>query len=132
MAMSWTSTGLLGTRKCSQRIGVHALSGCDTVSYPFGKGNKWTLKLMGKEIPGLNQVDIQAHGERDTWSQTSGHSSSWGKRYLVSIKWTLKLMGKEIPGLNQVLTDFCGQKSCTIMNDAHAHVLHCRKKTPTN
>ena len=86
MAMSLTSAGLLGTRKCSQRIGVHALSGCDTVLYPFGKGNKWTLKLMGKEMPGLNQV----------------------------------------------LTDFCGQKSCTIMNDAHAHVLHCRKKTPTN
>ena len=28
----------LGPRKCSQLLGIHALSGCDTVSYPFGKG----------------------------------------------------------------------------------------------
>ena len=30
----------LGPRKCSQLLGIHALSGCDTVSYSFGKGNK--------------------------------------------------------------------------------------------
>ena len=28
----------LGLRKCSQLLGIHALSGCDMVSYPFGKG----------------------------------------------------------------------------------------------
>ena len=28
----------LGLRKCSQLLGLHALSGCDMVSYPFGKG----------------------------------------------------------------------------------------------
>ena len=27
----------LGPRKCSQRLGIHALSGCDTVSCPIGK-----------------------------------------------------------------------------------------------
>ena len=56
MAMSWTFAGLLGSRKWSQRLGLHALAGCDTVSHPFGKGKKSTLKLTGKEIPGLNQV----------------------------------------------------------------------------
>ena len=30
----------LGLRKCSPLIGLHALSGCDTASYPFGKGKK--------------------------------------------------------------------------------------------
>ena len=28
----------LGLRKCSHLLGLHALSGCDMVSYPFGKG----------------------------------------------------------------------------------------------
>ena len=28
----------LGPIKCSQLLGIHALSGCDTVSYPFGIG----------------------------------------------------------------------------------------------
>ena len=28
----------LGPRKCSQLLGIHVLSGCDTMSYPFGKG----------------------------------------------------------------------------------------------
>ena len=29
----------LGDTLCSQLLGAHVLSGCDTVSYPFGKGN---------------------------------------------------------------------------------------------
>ena len=46
----------LGPRKCSQLLGLHALSGCDTVSYPFGKGKKSVLKLLERDIAGLNQV----------------------------------------------------------------------------
>ena len=46
----------LVTRKCSQLIGIHAQSGCETVSYPFGKGNKSALKLLEIDIPGLDQV----------------------------------------------------------------------------
>ena len=45
----------LGLRKCSQLLGIHALSGCDTVSYPFGKGKKLALKLLEIDIPGLGQ-----------------------------------------------------------------------------
>ena len=30
----------LGPKKCSQLIGIHALSGCELVSYPFGKGQR--------------------------------------------------------------------------------------------
>ena len=41
----------LGPRKCSQLLGIHALSGCDTVSYPFGKGKKSALKLLEIDIP---------------------------------------------------------------------------------
>ena len=46
----------LGPRKCSQLLGIHALSGCDTVSYPFGKGKLSALKLLEIDIPGLDQV----------------------------------------------------------------------------
>ena len=46
----------LGSRKCSQLLGVHALSGCDTVSYPFGKGKQSAMKLLEVDIPGLDQV----------------------------------------------------------------------------
>ena len=46
----------LGPRKCSQLLGLHALSGCDTVSYPFGKGKKSALKLLEIDMPGLDKV----------------------------------------------------------------------------
>ena len=36
----------LGPKKCSQLLCIHALSGCDTVSYPFGRGKKSALKLL--------------------------------------------------------------------------------------
>ena len=36
----------LDPKKCSQLLGIHALSGCDTVSYPFGRGTKSALKLL--------------------------------------------------------------------------------------
>ena len=44
----------LGPRKCSQLLGIHALSGCDTMSYPFGKGKKSALNLLEIDIPGLD------------------------------------------------------------------------------
>ena len=34
----------LGRTVCSQLLGEHALTGCDTVSYPFGKGKASMLK----------------------------------------------------------------------------------------
>ena len=46
----------LDPRKCSQLLGIHALSGCDTVSYPFGKGTKSALKLLEIDIPGIDHV----------------------------------------------------------------------------
>ena len=46
----------LGLRKCSQLLGIHALSGCDTESYSFGKGTKAALKLLEIDITGLDQV----------------------------------------------------------------------------
>ena len=43
--------------KCGQLPGIHALSGCDTVSYPYGKGKKSALKvLMNNDIDGLQDV----------------------------------------------------------------------------
>ena len=47
----------LGDTVSSQLLGGHALSGCDTVSYPFGKGNASVLKtLKAGNFPGLFDV----------------------------------------------------------------------------
>ena len=46
----------LGPRKCSQLLGLHTLSGCDTVSYQLGKGKKSAVKLLDIDIPGLDRV----------------------------------------------------------------------------
>ena len=46
----------LGDR-CQGLLGMHALLGCDTASYPCGKGKTSAQKvLLGKNIPGLNTV----------------------------------------------------------------------------
>ena len=38
-------------------LGLHAMSGCDTVSYPFGKGKGSALKLLkDRSLPDLNKV----------------------------------------------------------------------------
>lgn len=47
----------LGDRVCSQLLGAHAITGCDTVSYPFGKGKASVLKtLKAGDFPGLFDV----------------------------------------------------------------------------
>ena len=43
--------------KCLQLMGMHVLSRCDTVSYPFNKGNISALNtLQGDDFPVLHQV----------------------------------------------------------------------------
>ncbi len=45
--------------KCGQLPGMRALSGCDTVSYTYGKGKTSALKvLMNNDIDGLGEPDI--------------------------------------------------------------------------
>ena len=42
---------------CSHLLGAHALSGCDTVSYNFGKGKASVVKtLKAGNFPGLFDV----------------------------------------------------------------------------
>ena len=63
----------LGDTVCSLLLGAHALSGCDTASYPFGKGKASVLKtLKAGNFPGLfdvlgeesaTQVDLMAVGQ---------------------------------------------------------------------
>ncbi len=46
-----------GDTMCSQLLGAHAITGCDTVSYPFGKGKATVLKtLKAGHFPGLFDV----------------------------------------------------------------------------
>lgn len=92
----------LGPRKCSQLLGAHALSGCDTVSYPFGKGKQSALKLLEIDIPGLDQV-LGEPGATHAQLKATAH--------------TFFLL-------------LYGQKSCTTMNDARARFYRGRKKPP--
>ena len=49
--------------KCLQLLGMHALSGCDETSYPYGKGKISALNtLLSGDFPGLADV----LGEVDT------------------------------------------------------------------
>ena len=79
--------GQLGLRKCSQLLGLHALSGCDTVSYLFGKAKKSAIKLLEIDIPGLGQVLGQPGA---THAQLNAIADSF---YLPL--WTEKLYGNE-------------------------------------
>ena len=92
----------LGPRKCSQLLGIHALSGCDTVSYPFGRGKKSTLKLLEIDIPGIDQVLGQPDA---THAQIKATADSF-------------------------FLPFYGQKNCTTMNNARARFYLGRKKPP--
>ena len=92
----------LGPRKCSQRLGIHALSGCDTVSCPFGKGKKSALKLLEIVIPGLDQV-LGQPGATHAQLQETAHT------FFLPLH---------------------GQKGCTTVNDARAHFYRGYKKPP--
>ncbi|KAK2159104.1 hypothetical protein NP493_1749g00061 [Ridgeia piscesae] len=92
----------LGPRKCSQLLGIHALSGCDTGSYPFGKGKKSALKLLEIDIPDLDQV-LGQPGATHAQLQEAAYT------FFLPLN---------------------GQKGCTTMNDARAHSYRCHKKPP--
>ena len=77
----------LGSTVCSQLLGAHAITGCETVSYPFGKGKASMLKTLKEgDFPGLfdvlgeegaSQEDLTAVGEQffvALYGQPSGSS----------------------------------------------------------
>ena len=54
--------------KCYDLLYAHALSGCDTVSYPFGKGKKSVLSLMEK-VDLHSKIFSEAAAEHE-WMKT--------------------------------------------------------------
>ena len=50
------TTENLGSRKCSQVLGLHALSGCNTLSFVFGKANISPLNLLDQDWKKLDCV----------------------------------------------------------------------------
>jgi predicted aminopeptidase len=55
--------------KCYDLLAVHALSGCDTVSYPFGKGKTSAVNLMLKLDLNLRMFSDSAAQEHELgWS----------------------------------------------------------------
>ena len=59
--------------KCLQLLGMHALSGCDTTSYPYGKGKISALNtLLSGDFPGLADVLVKwTHHWRVSWMARS-------------------------------------------------------------
>ena len=92
----------LGPRKCSQLLGVHAMSGCDTVSYPFGKGKISALKLLELDLPGLDGVLGQP-------GATSAELKATGDSFFLPLY---------------------GQTRCSAMNEAHVRLFTRQKKPP--
>ena len=90
----------LGPRKCSQLLGLHALSGCDTVSYPFGKGKTSALKFLKIDIPRIDQVFGQPGATHAQRKETA----------------------------DSFFLPLYGQKSCTAMSDASDRFFRGRKK----
>ena len=68
----------LGSTVCSQLLGAHAITGCDTVSYPFGKGKASMLKTV-KTRETFRDFSTcwerKVHLRKTSWQ--SGSSSSW-------------------------------------------------------
>lgn len=46
----------LGPRKCSQLLSVNALSGCDMVLYPFGKGMQSAPELLDRHVRSRSRI----------------------------------------------------------------------------
>jgi hypothetical protein len=62
--------------KCLELLGMHALSGCDTVSYPYGKGKISALKTL-LACRGLPRV-----GSRTRWGRHHTDCFNGSSKYL--------------------------------------------------
>ena len=89
----------MGSTVCSQLLGAHAITGCDTVSYPFGKGKASMLKTLKEGyFPGLfdvlgeegaSQEDLMAVEEQffvALYGQPSGSSMTQARYNLYTRK----------------------------------------------
>ena len=46
---------------CANLLAMHALTGCDTVSYPFGKGKVNAIKILGAVCLFVVFIDMTSH-----------------------------------------------------------------------
>ncbi len=89
----------MGSTVCSQLLGAHAITGCDTVSHPFGKGKASMLNTPREgDFPGLFDVlgeegaaqeDLMAVGEHffvALYGQPSGSSMTQARYNLYTRK----------------------------------------------
>ncbi|XP_014670374.1 PREDICTED: uncharacterized protein LOC106811314 isoform X2 [Priapulus caudatus] len=90
--------------KCKEILGMHALSGCDTVSYPNGKGKVSALKVLNQtNIAGLDSV----LGKDDA---TDSDLMATGKAFFLHLY---------------------GQKKCTSMNASRYEIYRKQKNPPS-
>ena len=112
--------------KCGQLPGMHALSGCDPVSYPYGKGKKSALKvLMNNDIDGLRDVLGEPDISQGQLKATAGafFLALYGQKKtdsLNSARYKMYMSRKKPPPLKKLpLTD----------NNLQLHVLRAHLQT---
>ena len=75
--------------KCLQLLGMHALSGCDTTSYPFGRGKTTALKtLLADDFHGLSDIleEVDATSEAAMAAGTTYITALYGQSPETSIE----------------------------------------------
>lgn len=114
----------LGDGVCSQLLGAHAITGCDTVSYPFGKSEASVLKtLKAGDFPGLfdmlgeegaTEEDLMAVGRQffaSLYGQSAGTSMTRARSNLSTRKQGKPLPIMSLPPTNQNLS-MCDTLTC--------------------
>ena len=95
--------------KCGQLPGMHALSGCDTVSYPYGKGKKSALKvLMNNDIDGLQDVPGEPDISQGQLNATAFFLALYGQKEtdsLNSARYKMYIQPKEATAFKEASTD---------------------------
>jgi len=99
--------------KCLQLLGMHALSGCDTVSYPYGNGKISALNtLLTGDFPGLahelgeveaTHTDLMEAYFCALYCQPSGTSMENARFKLFAKKKTTKIMALPPTSANLLL-----------------------------
>ena len=92
--------------KCYDLLAVHALSGCDTTSYPFGKGKVSAIKMLVKLDLKLD-VFIDPESQEEDWMKAGKNFLSYlyyGKTVesLSKLRYTLFTMKKDPPKIKSL------------------------------
>ena len=127
---------------------MHALSGCDTGSYPYGRGKKSALKVLKNNVPPTysnQQLHVlRAHLQMMLWKAADQRHPPVNARDIRRFSWDVKEGGLGTPsvssspvapdGLLDVVTCSCSaeRKTCSEKRcSCHSAGLFCTEHWPT-